>query len=59
MVGMTKINKLGKIISVSVTDIEKYPSDSELPTIEDMSGSIKDLTGDLSLHDYMKSIRED
>ncbi len=59
IVGMTKINKLGNIISVSVTDIEKYPSDSELPTIEDMSGSIKDLTGDLSLHDYMKTIRED
>jgi hypothetical protein len=59
VVGKTRINKLGNVVSVEVSDIEAYPTDAELPTVEQMSGSIKNLTGDLSLRDYMKMLRED
>lgn len=59
VVGKTRINKLGNVVSVAVSDIEGYPTDAELPTIEQMSGSIKNLTGDLPLRDYMKILRED
>ena len=34
VVGKSRINRLGNIVSVEAMNIEPYPKDEELPTIE-------------------------
>jgi hypothetical protein len=59
VVGRSRINKLGNIVSVSAADIQSYPSDGELPNIEQMSGSVHNITAGMPLRDYIKAIRDD
>ena len=55
--GDLKSNFRGQRISVIVHGFEMYPQDSELPTIEQMSGIIEDLTDGVSLGEYIEDIR--
>jgi hypothetical protein len=59
VVGKSRINRLGNIVSVDAKDIESYTADEGLPTIEQMSGSVKNITGGMSIRDYIKVIRDD
>ena len=59
VVGKGRINRLGNIVSVEAMDIQAYLSGSELPTIEQMSGSIPNITSGMSIRDYMRAIRDD
>ena len=55
--GQINANYLGLPVSILVEGIESYPEDSVLPTIDEMSGLIDDLTEGLSLRDYMEKSR--
>ncbi len=55
--GQLQANGQGLPTSIIVEGIEPYPDDSELPTIENMSGLIDNLTGGLSLAEYIEEIR--
>jgi hypothetical protein len=55
--GDLKANAQGEATVVQVEGFEPYSSDVELPTIEEMSGLVDDITGGLSLADYMKELR--
>ena len=49
--GDVRTNHRGEHMSVIVEGYESYPSEEELPTIEEMSGLIDDFTRGLSLGD--------
>ncbi|MCY4367637.1 MAG: hypothetical protein OXE17_15640 [Chloroflexi bacterium] len=55
--GNVRSNSHGQHTSVLVHGIELYPEDSELPTIEQMSGIVDDFTGGISLGDYIEEVR--
>lgn len=55
--GDVRTNHRGEHMSVIVEGYENYPSEEELPTIEEMSGLIDDFTRGLSLGDYIEEIR--
>lgn len=55
--GQVQANDKGQPTSINVEGIELYPEDSELPSIEEMSGLVDNLTGGLSLADYIEEIR--
>jgi hypothetical protein len=57
--GTIRRNRLGEVGSISVAGIEDYPADEQLPTIEEMSGSVPNITEGLSLREYMKLLRDD
>jgi len=57
--GTLRRNVLGGIGSISVEGIDNYPTDEQLPTIEQMSGSIPNITGGLSLQEYMRLLRDE
>jgi hypothetical protein len=57
--GTLRRNGLGEIGSIVVGGIEAYPSDEHLPTIEEMSGSIPNISGGLPLREYMKLLRDE
>jgi hypothetical protein len=56
--GVVSYNPNGQPVSVEVTGIERYPSESELPTIEEMSGLLQDATGGMPLAAYLEHIRD-
>ena len=55
--GSIKTNYRGQKTSIQVHGLELYPDESELPSIEDMSGLVDDFTGGLELGDYIESVR--
>jgi hypothetical protein len=55
--GLVKANYIGQKRLVMLEGLEPYPKEAELPTIEEMSGLVDDLTGGLSLKDYLEEIR--
>jgi hypothetical protein len=57
--GTLRKNRIGQVGSIAVDGMESYPADEELPTIEEMSGSIPGITDGLSLRDYLKRLDED
>ncbi len=59
VIGMSRINRLGQVIRVDAADIETYPSDAELPTIKQMSGSIENITAGMPLREYIKHLRDE
>lgn len=59
VVGISRINRLGQVVRVDAANIETYPSDAELPTIKQMSGSIHNITSGMPLRDYIKQLRDD
>jgi hypothetical protein len=56
VVGSVFFNAKGQPVSVSAKDIEPYPEQDSLPTIQEMSGLIDDLTGSQSLKEYMEEL---
>lgn len=54
--GSVYFNAKGQPVSVSAEDIDTYPEHASLPTIEEMSGLIDDLTGGQSLRKYMEEL---
>lgn len=55
--GNIRSNFRGQPTVISVQGFEYYPEDSELPTIEQMSGLIEDFTEGVSLGEYLADIR--
>ena len=55
--GDLRSNSQGQPTSVIVHGLETYPPDSELPSIEEMSGIIPDFTDQLPLGDYIEHLR--
>ncbi len=55
--GQLQANDKGLPTSIIVEGIEPYPEESELPTIEEMSGLVDNLTGGLSMSEYIEEIR--
>lgn len=55
--GQVQANDKGQVTSINIEGIESYPDESELPTIEEMSGSISNITGGLPLGEYIEEIR--
>lgn len=56
VIGQVSFNVKGQPVSVSVENIEAYPDQATLPTIEEMSGLIENLTGTQSLKEYMEEL---
>jgi hypothetical protein len=56
--GTVKSNTQGNPIAITVHRIEIYPREEDLPSIQDISGLVPDLTGRLSLKEYMKALRD-
>jgi hypothetical protein len=54
--GVLRSNALGHPIIIRVEGIEIYPSEEELPTIEEISGFVPDLTEGKSLAEYMQDL---
>lgn len=57
--GLVSYNALGQPISVGVRELVRYPAADELPSIEDVTGLIDDVTGGATLRDYLAHIRDD
>ena len=55
--GDVRSNYQGQPTLIDVQGFENYPEDSELPTIEQMSGLVDDFTGGMPLRDYLEDIR--
>ncbi|MFC2039178.1 hypothetical protein ACFLST_00070 [Chloroflexota bacterium] len=55
--GVVRANYRGDRTLVVAEGIESYPEEAKLPTIEEMSGFVDDLTGGMSLEEYMQEIR--
>jgi hypothetical protein len=55
--GVVKRNAQSLPVQIAVDGIESQPEQSELPTIDEMSGLVDDLIGDASLAEYMEDIR--
>ena len=55
--GTIKRNAQSRPVSIEVEGIEVQPGASELPTIEEMSGLVDDLTEGSTLKDYLEEIR--
>ena len=55
--GQIQANNKGQSTSVIVEGIEPYPDETELPTIDEMSGLITNITGGMSLENYVEEIR--
>ena len=58
VVGEVAFNAKGHPISVRVERVDQYGRVDDLPTIEEMSGLLKNPTGDLSLKDHMEQLRD-
>jgi hypothetical protein len=56
--GVVSFNEHGRPISVKVSALTPYGRPEELPTIEQMSGLIDDVTGGASLKEYMEHLRD-
>ena len=54
--GEIRSNYLGQPTVIQAQGLENYPEDSELPTIEQMSGFVEDFTGGVSLRVYFEDI---
>ncbi len=55
--GDVRSNSRGQPTSVIAHGLDPYPEDSELPTIDQMSGIIDDLTDGVSLAEYIEDLR--
>lgn len=56
--GVVSFNEHGRPISVNVSNVTPYAPPDELPTIEQMSGLIDDVTGGASLRNYLEHLRD-
>ena len=56
--GLVSFNRAGQATSVEVSNIARYPRANELPTIEQVSGLIDDMTDGASLADYLEHLRD-
>jgi hypothetical protein len=56
--GMMISNAIGAPTSIAVEDIELYPSEEELPTIEEISGIVPNLTEGKSLAEYLRDVSD-
>lgn len=45
--------------SVNINDIEIYPPEKELPSLDDLKGIAPNMTGDLTTEEFIRSIREE
>lgn len=45
--------------SILIEDIEIYPLEKELPTLDELKGIAPDITGELTADEFIRSIRED
>ena len=52
--GEVRSNFRGQPTIIEVQGFEHYPEDSELPTIEEMSGLVEDFTGGMPLGEFLK-----
>jgi len=57
--GVVSYNSSGQPLSVALEGIDPYSDVDDLPTIEQVSGLIKNLRGGLSLKDYMERLRDE
>ena len=55
--GTLKRNAQSLPVSITVSEIEAQPDESQLPTIEEMSGLIDDMTGGTTLRGYLEDLR--
>ena len=55
--GTIKRNIHSLPITINVSGIEAQPTESELPTIEEMSGFVNDITEGSTLRDYLEDLR--
>jgi hypothetical protein len=55
--GMLHSNALGEVLRIDVERVRRLRRESELPTIESLSGSDPDFTGDLTTAEYIRGIR--
>ena len=55
--GTLKRNAQSLPVSITVSEIEALPDESQLPTIEEMSGLIDDMTEGSTLMEYLEDLR--
>jgi hypothetical protein len=56
VLGSIYFNTKGQPVSVAAEDVEPYPDSVDLPSIEEMSGLIDNLTGKQTLAEYMNEL---
>lgn len=52
--GLVNVSSKGDKLSVDVAELDSYPDEKDLPTIEDMSGLVDDFTGGMSIKEYLQ-----
>jgi hypothetical protein len=57
--GLVSFNATGQPIAVALEGVDPYPEVDTLPTIEQVSGLIKNLRGGLTLKEYMEKLRDE
>ena len=57
--GLVTFNPASQPVRVEVSSIERYSDETELPTIEQMSGLLPDATGGRTLAEYLEHLRDD
>lgn len=57
--GMVHCSKTGEQVRVEVEQITVMPEDHELPSLDELQGSMPDLTGGLSTEEFLRMMRNE
>lgn len=57
--GVVSYNESGQAISVTAQEIQRYPTDDELPDIDDVIGCVDDLTQGRPLAEHLSGLRDE
>jgi hypothetical protein len=55
--GRVRTNELGDVLRIDMEEIEAFPTDDELPSVDQVAGAF-DLTGGKTIEEHLKSLRD-